>query len=539
MSDYQGPPQPSWGPPNNQNPQGSWQPQQPPTGGQWPQQAPQQGQQQYGQPQGQQPYGQPQGQQPYGPPQGQQPYGQAPYGQPQYGPGQPGQPQYGQHDGYGQQSGPAWQGQPAQPPKKNNKGVLITAVAVVVALLAGVGVWFFAFRDSKPDGASTPEAAAAALFTDIDNGDLVGLADTFDPVEAALVTDLATDVTEHFKRLGLLTSDADVNNVTGAGITIKGVTFDEAAAEKPLDNLTIVKVTGGIVTINPQQNSQTETDKFKQLQAALTKAGGSLGGDMPQIDQKPTVIDIAQIIRDENNGEPIRISTVQRDGKWYPSLFYTLADYAAQEAGKTVTPADKIPAVGAATPEAAVDSLIKSSLDGNAESIIQIMAPDEMGAVHDYGKLIVDSVGQIPATDAQVNATWTVDDVTGGKKVSLGTMEITYQGDTVKVERDVAAGSVTITAQGDTTTYDAATVKDQLESALAGSDSFSSDQLSQISEVAVRMIKAALGIGIVTTEVDGSWYVSPVRSVFGIFPQLLSGAEPQDVDLFIDLLNGM
>ncbi len=501
MSDYQGPQQPSWGPPNNKNPQGSWQPQQSQPGGQWPQ-------------------GQPQ------------------YGQPQYGQ-QQGQPQYGPQDQYGQPSGPSWQNQPSQPPKKNNKGVLITAVAVVIALLAGVGVWFFAFRDGKADGADTPEAAAAALFEDLDNGDLVGLADTFDPVEAALVTDLATDVTDHLKRLGLVTADADVNNVTGAGITIKGVTFDEAAAEKPLDNLTIVKVTGGVVTINPQQDAETATDKFKELQAALTRAGGSFGGDIPRIDQEPTVIDIAQLIREENDGEPFRISTVQRDGEWYPSLFYTVADYAAQEAGKTVTPADNIPAVGADSPEAALDALIQASLDGNVEGLIQIMAPDEMGAAHDYGRLLVDAIGDVSATDAQVNATWTVDDVTGGKKVSLGTIEITYQGETVKLVRNSDAGSVTVTTDGEEITYDSATIEQELEAALAGDETFTNEQLGQISEIAGRMLKAGLGVGIVTTEVDGSWYISPVRSVFGVFPQLLSGFEPQDVDLVIDLLNGM
>ena len=32
-----------------------------------------------------------------------------------------------------------------------------------------------------------------------------------------------------------------------------------------------------------------------------------------------------------------------------------------------------------------------------------------------------------------------------------------------------------------------------------------------------RMVKAALGLGVVTTEVDGQWYVSPLRSYSSVF----------------------
>ena len=110
----------------------------------------------------QQPWSQPAqpGQQGWGQPAAQQPWGQpgAPGG---YGPG-----------GYG------------PPPRKNNKAVLITAVAVVVALIAGFGIWWFAIRDTKTEGKDTPQQAAAQLFADIYNGDVVALADTFDPVEA-------------------------------------------------------------------------------------------------------------------------------------------------------------------------------------------------------------------------------------------------------------------------------------------------------------------------------------------------------------------
>ncbi|AZI58048.1 hypothetical protein EH165_07725 [Nakamurella antarctica] len=402
---------------------------------------------------------------------------------------------------------------------------------MVIALIAGVGVWFFAFRETKPAGQASPQAAAAALFADVSNGDLVGLADTFDPVESSLVTDFAGDVTKHLQRIGLLTDEATINNSTGVGISIKGVTYDESAAENPLPNLSIVKVTGGTVTIDPPagNNSAAQTDKFRALLAALEKA--NLSSDFqPAVQTEPTVIDIAKVIREENNGKPLRISTVQRDGEWYPSLFYTLADYAAQQAGKTLTPADSIPAVGAASPGAAMDTLIKASLADDPESVIKILDPREMGVVHDYGRMLVDGIGRTDVPQAQVTASWTLDEVTGGTKVSLGTLEITFDGTTAKIVRDVAAGSVTVSANGEAQTFDSTAV-----ASLLGSKDLSEIHPNLPAMVA-RMIKAALGLGVIATKVDGSWYIAPARTFLGTVPQLMSGMEESDIDMFLDLL---
>ena len=363
----------------------------------WQQGAPQQGQSWGNQPPPAQPWGdhpqqgQPYGTQPHqdqpwqqGAPQQGQPWG----GQPQQGWPQPHQPwQQGQQptqqwhpagDQSWQQGTPqggAWDQQPGQPPQgpgypagpqpgqpggqptKKNRAALITAVAVVIALLAGAGIYFFAVKGSS-GGKDTPVAAARQLFADVDNGDLIGLTDTFDPVEAQFVNDLATDVIEQFKRLGLLTDSATVDNATGTNISIKGITFDDAAAEKPLPDLTIVKLTGGTITINPVQDSGVETDLYRRLVDAIEKRAAD--EDVPMTStSEPTVIDIAQVIRDENDGEPIRISTVERDGSWYPSLFYTAADYWAKTAEVgAVTAADAIPGAGRGSPEEALNAMV-------------------------------------------------------------------------------------------------------------------------------------------------------------------------------------
>src|SRR5664280_569773 len=97
-------------------------------------------------------------QQPHQPtgPQGWQQPGQptGPQGWPQ--PGQPTGPQGWQQPAPQQ----GWQqpGQPQTPPSaaasKNRTPMIVTAIAVVVALLAGAGVWFFAIRDTQSASAN-------------------------------------------------------------------------------------------------------------------------------------------------------------------------------------------------------------------------------------------------------------------------------------------------------------------------------------------------------------------------------------------------
>ncbi len=527
-------PAPGWNPPTggqpgNPQPGQAWNPQpgaqpwHPQTGGQpW---NPQTGGQP-GQPWNPQPGSQPgqgwnpqPGSQPWNPQTGGQP-GQA--WNPQNGaqPGQPWGPQYGSPGG--------------QPPKKGNKGVIITAVAVVVALVAGLGVWFFAFRDSKPAGKDTPQQAAAQLFADISNGDMVGLADTFDPVEAGFVNDLAADVLTHFKRLGLLTDSATVGNSTGSTISIKGITFDDAAAEKPLADLTIVKLTGGTVTITPSSTSANETDLFTKLKNALGKYAQS-NGAAAGMSTAPTVIDIAKTIKDDLGGKPIRISTVLRDGSWYPSMFYTLADYWAQDANLgPVTAADAVPAAGKGSPEDAVNAMLAAALKQNAADMIALLPPDEMAAVHAYGQKLITSAGSgtVSTSGVAIDATWATTEVTGGTLVSVKTLNVTMDSKTVKISVDKDAGTMTIIdADNASKTIDANSVGD-----LIGTDLTSVHP--NMPDFVGRMIKAALGMGFVTTKAgDGNWYVSPARTTTGVFTTLLGGMEQRDIQMFIDLLD--
>ncbi len=545
MSDNYGPQQP-YGRPD----QPGWQPQ----GGQ-PQGDPSQGDPSQAGPSGWQPQGggapgwqpaiPPQSGAGYGPTYGQQPHdqasypGQQSYGQPQgygqQGPGQGyGQQSYGQPQGYGYQpdrdgqQGFADQGYPgpAAPsgsPKKSRTAVIITAIAVVVALLAGGSFLYFGNKETKSAGGQgSPQDAANSMLLSLTKKDPIGVADQLDPAEASLFSDFTGDILSELKRLQIVNASASASDLTGSTITVAGLTYDNNP-EQVNDHVSVVKLTGGTITVVSDPSKLPITDKIKNA------AGDKL------TDMQPTsrTVNIADEVR--KMGHPIRISTVKRDGKWYPSLFYTAADYWAQ--GKSTgnpTAADFIPAAGGSSPEDTMNKLLDASTSGDANAAIALLPPDEMGVLHDYGKLLTKNM-RSTSMSGQVkfsNATWDVSDVTGGKKVSLKTLTATVDGKDYKLVRDPAAGSLTVSVPGE----EAVVLNDStLDNYISKMGLSSSPMAPELSKIIKSEFKQVIGLGVVMTENGGKWYASPLRSYKGIFTALLKGLDAGDVDYLISL----
>jgi len=540
------------GGPQGYPPGGGWQPQNP---GQQPGYgAPSHGQPQYGPPPGGQQAsggygssGQDYGQQGYGQQgYGQQGYGQQGYGQPGY--GQPGGQQGGQQ-GYGQQGYEQPSGGYGQPPsmqghnpqqswgpqtgggsgKKSRTPIIVTAIAVVVALLAGGGIWYFGIRDTKSAGGQgSPQAAADAMLLSLSQKDPVGVADQLDPAEASLFSDLNGEFLTELKRLQILSPSASATSLTGSKITVSGLTYGPDP-DQINDHLTVVKLTGGTVTVTSDLSQLPLTDKIKN----------AAGDSLDKLKTQTRTYDIADQVR--KAGHPIRIATVNRDGKWYPSLFYTAADYIVQETKVgNPTAADFIAPTGGSSPEDAMDKLLAASTSANYEAIIGLLPPREMGVMHDYGRLLtrqIPSGGRSSLGGAQVsNATWDVTDVAGGKLVSIKTLTVQVRDQSVTIIRDPAAASLTITASGQAPivlTKD--TIASYIDKEFSGSRSSRSSMDPQVVKIIGQEFEQLIGIGVVMTQDGGKWYMSPVRSYAEIFVKVLKGLQPEDIDYFISL----
>jgi hypothetical protein len=385
------------------------------------------------------------------------PQGYPSQGYPSQGPGGPAGP------------GQSYPGQQPAPAPKSRKPLIITAVAVVVALVAAAGIYLFAIKDSNdiaaPTGQASPQASVTALFTTLSNSDPIGLADQLDPAEAALFADLNTDIITELKRLEVLSPAASTDSMTGTTITVSGLTMD-SNDETINDHLHIVKLTGGTITVASDPSAIPLSESFKQ----------AFGDQIDQAQPQSQTVNIADAVA-KNDGQPIRVATVKRGDQWNVSLFYTIADNAVHQAGLP-NPTSSIPADGQGSPEDAVNTFIEKSATGDLAGVIGVLPPDEMGVLHDYGQVLIDQAdaGDLSSSAKDLgvefsNVTWDVSDVTGGKKLSIKTMTVTADGQTVTIERDATNGSLTVTVPNQpTVTLDEDTIDNYLTDAVGSAD---------------------------------------------------------------------
>jgi hypothetical protein len=490
------------------------------------------------------------GQQGAPPPAGGPGYGAGPYGPPPNHPPQQGQPpqfgatqafpppqqgQYGggQYPGAGQQ--PGWPGAPAGPPTATLQGgpppagwgggpppppgfappprrkapIIIVAVVAVIAVAAGAfGVWQL-FKGKG--GADSPTAAIQLLASDLASNNYLDAFSRLHPGEAKLAGDLSTTITDQLVRLEVLKPGAQL----GLGsFQIKDLTMDEAAAETVRDNVVINKLTGGTITFD-QGADLPFTDKFakKAFPNGMAPAG------------QPTTVNIADEVR-KNGGEPIRIASVEVDGQWYVSLFYTAADYALKEEG-VPWPKTTVAANGAATPEEAVKQTVQAAIDGDGRRLVELAAPDELQVVHDAGDAIIAGVGTARPSDAKLLELQTTEtEVRGKPAVQLSRAVIEADGTRGTVER-----------QGDCLVATADGEAPQKFCASDVASQFGGTGDPTLERILPKLAKAALDLKVVTTEVDGKYYVDPGQTVISLYGDLLGVLEPGDIDALLDSMH--
>lgn len=397
---------------------------------------------------------------------------------------------------------------PAQ--KKGRKGPIIGAIAAVLVVALGVAATIFVLNRSSSDqaGQDNPTQAATNLVNSLSQGDVLGVLESLTPAESALLVDFNAKTTERLKELKVYKEDADPNKLHGATVEAKDLKYDESAAEKVNDHLTITKLIGGTVAFHADVSELPLTEEF--MQAAFPDGLSSESTD--------ETIDIAEVV--EKSGEPIRIATVKHDGKWYPSLFYTIADYALQDMDAE-WPAKPIANNGAGSAEDAVKEMVQAAINSDMERVIELLPPDEMGALHDAGPVLLENMGDAPATGVEITKleTEVTDAETGGKKVLLSELEATADGEAFKVRKD-----------GECYLAEADGESQQLCAKDLGAELGGSGMDPAVQEALTNLASGLMkNTGVVATEFDGKWYVSPLRTYTELGLSAISDLTAEDV----------
>lgn len=398
------------------------------------------------------------------------------------------------------------------PPRRWNTSALVMASLLTVAALAAAVFAVSKIRDN-PGGAASPGAAVEGFFTAMAEQDVLGMLDMVDPGERRTFRQPLIDMVAEGKRLGLLDDTATLRSVAGVDIDVQSL----RVIERP--------VTADIVNVDVRGVLVASAD-VRQLPL----------GDLVREWVADVESDVAVVVATESL-DGLRITTVERSGRWYVSLFYSVAESLRLEAGLPPVASDSgVRASGSDSPEAAMERVLRALESLDLELFIAVLDPNEAAALQRYAPLFLDDA------QAELDALglrWRVDDVTwsvtvtGDRAVVVPVslrivgdldgddLQVSFDDDclTIRLGRDLTTSCVRDVAQArDVLAEEAGLVGDDEALVLA----FFDDLAAAFDDVGET--------GFVATRTNGAWYVSPIATVTEALFTLIRALDRTELD---------
>ncbi len=403
---------------------------------------------------------------------------------------------------------------------RRSKAVLIGAVVAVLAVGAAGVFAVSRFRDSAQGGAGTPSDLGAALFSAMENEDLLGATDLLLPGERDLFKQPMIDYVAELSRLEVLTPDADLANIEGIDIVL-GDTSVVAHATNVTD----------IVNLDLHAEVSTTVD------GEAFPIGDLITDNMDPDD----VADIRGTVETSTDELDETLTAVEQDGRWYFSIFYTVAEVARADIGSDI-PEQGIGADGGDSPEAAFDLMLDRIEALDVAGMIRDLNPGEAAALQRYAPLFLDdaeaAVSDVPFEVQITDRKFHIDGDGDQRTVVIDGVTIRVTGDD---EDTGESHSAEIRLEGSCTH---ATIDDETFDLCAGDTSSIpevDEYLSDSPSVAafVDTLGEALSdlepIGVEVRQYDGAWFVSPTATYTEAMLAVLRALDRHELDQLIAL----
>jgi len=439
---------------------------------------------------------------------------------------------------------------PVEAGVRTRRGRISTRVAAVAMALglAGGGVVLAVNAGSSIGGAATPQAAVEQMLRSLSNEDILGAAEMIEPGERDTIVDTGVSIANELVRLEVLSTDLDLSSLTGVDLDLTNL---QLRTVQIFPNVAQVFVDGG---------ASTASIDVSELPL------GRLILDRAPDDWLSFTHTVSSPIASTNP-----IAVVERGGRWYVSLWYSVAENARLAADRPLPlPADRPAPIGADSPEGAVERLLREAVMLDPRTVIGMLDPEEMAALYDYAALWLpdaeSSAQQALRAAANAGVTWSIDSVGLSSEidgsvagVKLESLEVSLTGPELNGHLSLGAGTLSASwtapdYRGDpnTTTYEMSDgclrVEYDNPNMRPPSNSCDSDGGAGFFALGPFSALPILGYGgadqysslrIVTRKVGGKWYVSPIRTAAAAALTGLRGVEPQGIADTADSMMGM
>jgi hypothetical protein len=350
----------------------------------------------------------------------------------------------------------------------------------------------------------------------LNKSDVIGVLDNLDPGERNAIEPGLEDIFSQLERIGILSSTADLNDLTGMQISEQGLA--------------------------------TSTDQLTPDVAAVTLSGGTNSeaidpGQLPLGSYFQGLVNHAMNGRSVSTAGPnsgkTTLATVKVDGGWYVSLGYSIAINALRSSGQSGAPPASGPLqpVGASSPQGAVQALFTSVSQLDLTGLLADLDPEELAAVDAYAPDWLPSVQTaLDKVQSQVsiqfgNLSLSTEPVDSGTLVKVGsglTLSVKAHG----MDLEYANGCYTVTGTN-------ATEHECISSGHEYDPKLLALLPPAVQPIFERLITMRPDTGFVTVDENGAWYVSPTRTYLNAISAELSLFEPGDIQTIIQNASGI
>jgi hypothetical protein len=397
-------------------------------------------------------------------------------------------------------------------PRRSRGKVIGGIVAAGALLAAGTFAVVSIGGNGNDGGASTPEEVGHQLITALDNQDVLGVIDLLLPGERETFRQPLTDMVENLRRLTVVAPSASMSSVGGVQLDFSGVTV--RAQETTAADITDIFLSGTATA---------------SIDGAKVPIGPLLIDEV--FDGKRPNMDVAAKTQTFND---TRLASVQRNGRWYLSAFYSVAEGARNSKD---LPAAGIAAKGASSPSGAVDQLLTAVADQKVSDIIASLDPTEAEALQRYAPLFLDDA-QKALDDAKI--VWSITDRSYDVSGSGSRRTVIPTALKFSFEQGEGSTKVAVTLDGTCVSFsDGTTDKKICQKDVTDIDSLfqqlgvDNAPLKKFFTTVASAFADVKPVGLAVHEVGGAWYVSPLRTGFDVYNSVLGALTSDELTTII------
>lgn len=418
---------------------------------------------------------------------------------------------------------------------------LLVGLGALVVVGGGAFASLSLLGGSDDRGASSPEEAGQELVAALNQSDVLGVIDLLPDGERDVLLAVTDQLSSEGQRLGLLDDTFRLDGFDGVTITIDDPEFDvEELSDSDAGSLSRVSLVGGDASIEVDADA-LEGNVGGTLADLIDEAGGEV--DAEDFDDSVDIADFLDDLESESDDfgvpftNPFSVAVVEDDGRFFPSIGFTVAEFARQEANQFAFDDEGVDAPdlddgiepeGAGSPEEAVQALIDAATGADAEAALALLDPEEMGALQAYVPAFTDlpsgdsSGVDIEVTDADVESL-------GGGVNRVQITGLTVEGDLLGVGIDFVLDGSCVELSVDVPDEDGFELDrtcfdEPVESDIADDV----DIPEEIAELA--SIFSGNESGIITVERDGEHFISPIRTLTDSVAGSVAGVDREDLE---------